>query len=142
MCTFLPPGGAPRGEPPREAQKCTQNGPILGGFQTRILLERALKRPHFGPILGAFSGVPGGRPGAPGGARGAPGPGPEFPPGAPRRESGLSGPGGVPEGGPGGGHFSPYPEPSLGPIITDPIGDALRMLSLAIAQCIDASPQA
>ena len=68
-----------------------------------FLLLEALKRPHFRPFLGAFSGVPGGRPGAPGGARGAPGPGPEFPPGAPRRESGLSGPGrgsrrGVPEG--------------------------------------------
>ena len=29
---FFAPRGAPRGEPPREAQKCTQNGPILGGY--------------------------------------------------------------------------------------------------------------
>ena len=72
-----------------------------------FLLLEALKRPHFRPFLGAFSGVPGGRPGAPGGARGAPGPGPEFPPGAPRRESAQSGPGGVPEGGSRRGPFQP-----------------------------------
>ena len=121
---------APRGGPPRGAQKCTPGGPPKGGFCSTI-------RSSFGPKMApkwAQNGGPGGGPGRP---PGRPGPSPaRAPPGA-RGGRGRP-PGEPPAGGSRRGPRTGFRRPSDDPIITVPTGDALRS---AIAQCIGHCPK-
>ena len=135
MCTFLPPPGrgAPRG-PPGGAQSAPQMGPPEGGSNN---INIYIYGPQTGPKMGPQTGVPEGSPaGSPGGAPGARGParpGPGNFPRPPRR-----GPGGPAPGGPRRVSRSPVRGAPLGPIITDPTGDALRMLR-AMHRCFPPS---
>ena len=137
MCTFLPPPGGPPGGAPGGAQSAPQRAPPRGGSSNTIIY---IYTPRSGPKMGSRRGVPAGARrgpgGGPGGARGAPARPREIsrPGGGP----GGARPGGSPEGVPDQGPGAPVRGASLGPIITDPTGDALRKLH-AMHRCFPPS---